>query len=109
MVINTSIIYESLVTLVLLLLMLASTRGSFGTVCPSLGNWGSSKSNRFRPSFWKVRPCSPWGLCIWFEVGDSDEMVLIEPTNVPIPEMIVDFLDGLKFEVSHRGARMEKV
>ena len=25
----------------------------------------NSKSNRFKPSYWKVHPCSPWGLCIW--------------------------------------------
>jgi hypothetical protein len=45
MVINTSIIYESLVTLVLLLVVLASARGSFGAVCLPPGNWGFSRES----------------------------------------------------------------
>ncbi len=34
-------------------------------------------------------------------------MVLIEPSNVPVFEVIANLLDGLKLEVSHR-AMMEK-
>ena len=52
MAIDTQIFYESQVTLVLLLVVLASTRGSFWMVCPSLGNWGSSPTPMTTKYFW---------------------------------------------------------
>ena len=47
------------------------------------------------------------GVVFGFEVGDLHEMVLIEPTNVPVLEVTTNLLNGLKLEVGCR-ARMEK-